>query len=87
MSMVHIPSPLLSYTGGVNRVEADGETLQALLQGLDARFPGLRFRVVDEQGRIREHIRFFVDGDLVRELSQPLRAGQEVHILCALSGG
>lgn len=87
MPTVHIPSPLLSYTGGAQRVQAEGESLRTLVDGLDSRFPGLRFRIVDEQGRIREHIRFFVDGDLVRDLSQPLAQGQEVHILCALSGG
>jgi len=87
MATVHIPSPLLSYTGGAPRVEAEAESLKMLVEGLDVRFPGLRFRIVDEQGRIREHIRFFVDGDLVRDLSHPLATGQEVHILCALSGG
>lgn len=87
MSTVHIPSPLLSYTRGARQLEAHGDSLHALVERLDADFPGLRFRIVDEQGRIREHIRFFVDGDLAGDLSQPLRADQEVHILCALSGG
>jgi len=87
MPTVHLSSPLLSYTNGVNRLEAEGESLSALVDRLDAGFPGLRFRIIDEQGRVREHIRFFVDGELARDLSQPLQPDQEVHILCALSGG
>lgn len=84
---VHIPSPLYSYTKDVAEVEAVGTTLSELLQDLDRRFPGMRFRIVDEQGRIRQHIRFFVDGELARDLDVPLRSEHRVHILCALSGG
>lgn len=84
---VHIPSPLYSYTNHSAEVEAQGETLAQLLQDLDRRFPGLRFRIVDEQGRIRQHIRFFVDGDLARDLDASVGGAGRVHILCALSGG
>ena len=84
---VHIPSPLYSYTGSRSLVEGSGSTLAELVHDLDARYPGIRFRIVDEQDRIREHIRFFVDGELVRSLAQPVEPQQEVHIICALSGG
>ncbi len=84
---VYIPSPLYSYTGGLARVEASAATLAGLLQALDARFPGIRFRIVDEQDHIREHIRFFVAGELVRDITHPIAPGEDVHILCALSGG
>ncbi len=84
---VYIPSPLRSYTGGESLVEGSGATLAELLRELDARFPGIRFRVIDEQDRIREHIRFFIGGELGREITHPIATGQEVHILCALSGG
>ena len=87
MTRVHIPSPLYSYTGGAAQVEARGSTLAEIVDALDSRFPGLRFRIIDEQGRIREHIRFFVDGDMAQELARQVAPGQEVHILCALSGG
>jgi len=43
--------------------------------------------MIDEQDRIRQHIRFFVDGELVRHIAHPVRPGQELQILCALSGG
>lgn len=84
---VHIPQPLLSYTGGATELEAAGESLAALLAELDRRHPGLRFRIVDEQDRIRPHVRFFVNRKRVRELDAVLREGDEVHILQALSGG
>ena len=58
---VLIPSPLLSYTRA-RQVEADGATLGAVLAELDRRYPGLRFRMIDEQDGIRRHVRFFVNG-------------------------
>lgn len=83
---VLIPSALRSYTDST-RVEADGATVAAVLADLERRYPGIRFRMIDEQDRIRPHIRFFVDGAQVRDLAQPLRAGGELVIIQALSGG
>jgi molybdopterin converting factor small subunit len=83
---VHIPSALRSYTDRAE-TEASGTTLAALLVDLDRRYPGIRFRMVDEQERIRRHIRIFVNGEQVRELSQPLSVTDEVVIVQALSGG
>ena len=87
MIRVLIPSPLFSYTGGRRQVEADGGSLAAVLEVLDARYPGLRHRIVDEQDRIRKHIRFFVNGEMAERLDQPLGSGDEVMIVAALSGG
>jgi molybdopterin converting factor small subunit len=84
---VAIPSPLRSYTGGREHVQARGATLAELLADLDAAHPGIRFRMIDEQERMRRHVRFFVNGDQVFELAQPLRPTDEVVIVQALSGG
>ncbi len=84
---VAIPSPLRSYTGGREQVQARGATLAELLADLDAAFPGIRFRMIDEQGRIRVHIRLFVNSELARDLGRALTERDEVQILCALSGG
>lgn len=84
---VRIPSPLHSYTAGASDVAATGGTLAELLTDLDRQFPGLRFRIVDEQERLRTHIRVFVDGALARTLERPVAAANEVMIVCALSGG
>jgi hypothetical protein len=84
---VLIPNPLRSYTGDAPTVSASGGTLAELTADLDRRFPGLRFRVIDEQGRIRPHIRFFVNGLQRKELGFALDERDEVMIVCALSGG
>lgn len=84
---VAIPSPLRSYTGGHEQVQARGATLAELLGDLDRSFPGIRFRMIDEQGRIRVHIRLFVNAELARDLGRCLGERDEVQILCALSGG
>lgn len=83
---VLIPSALRSYTEH-SEAEASGATLAAVLADLDRLYPGIRFRMVDEQDRIRRHIRIFVNGGQVRDLSQPLAASDEVVIVQALSGG
>ena len=84
--MVLIPSALRSYTER-SKAEANGATLAAVLADLDRAYPGIRFRMIDEQDRIRRHIRIFVNGDQVRDLSQSLNATDEVIIVQALSGG
>jgi molybdopterin synthase sulfur carrier subunit len=83
---VLIPSALHSYTGAL-WVQADGPTLGAVLAHLDRQFPGIRFRMVDEQDRIRRHIRFFAGGVALSDLAQPLRADHDLLIVQALSGG
>jgi sulfur-carrier protein len=84
---VLIPSPLRSYTRGATQVDGAGATLADLLQNLDAAFPGIRFRMIDEQQRIRQHIRIFVNREQVRGLAERLADGDEVQIVCALTGG
>ena len=83
---VLIPGPLLSYTGK-REVEASGATLGELLADLDRQCPGFRFRVVDEQGRLRQHMRFFVNGEQVFETGTPLRPTDAVQLVQALAGG
>ena len=83
---VLIPSALRSYTEH-GEAEASGATLAAVLADLDRLYPGIRFRMIDEQDRIRRHIRIFINGKQVRDLSQPLAATDEVVIVQALSGG
>ena len=87
MTRVFIPSQLQSYCPGATHVEASGDTVDALLRDLDRRYPGIRFRVVDEQDRIRRHMRIFIGREGVRHLGSALRDGDEVLIFGALSGG
>jgi len=84
---VRIPSPLRSYTAGAAAVAADGGTVAEVLASLERRFAGIRFRMVDEQSRIRPHIRLYVNTMEVAALSQPVGSQDTVHVICALSGG
>lgn len=84
---VGIPDPLLSYTAQQRQVEAEGATVAELLADLDRRYPGIRFRIVDEQDSLRPHMRVFVNRVKVRALDIALSPADEVHILQALSGG
>jgi molybdopterin converting factor small subunit len=85
---VLIPGLLRSYTDGAETVMLPAHaTLDEALRDLNARFPGLRFRVVDEQDAIRPHIKMFVDGELARRLDMPVADAKELMIVGALSGG
>jgi molybdopterin converting factor small subunit len=84
---VWIPPPLRSYTAQRSEVEAHGATLAELLADLDGRFPGIRFRMIDEQDDLRPHMRIFVNREEVLGIDVALRPSDEVHIFQALSGG
>jgi sulfur-carrier protein len=83
---VIIPTQLRSYTAA-KEVQAQGSTLAELLWDLERQFPGIRFRMVDEQQQIREHIRIFVNTEVAQDLTHPLLPGDLVRIIGALSGG
>jgi molybdopterin converting factor small subunit len=84
---VRIPSPLHAYTAGSSEAAAEGGTLGEVLADLDRQYPGLKFRIVDEQDRLRTHIKVFVDGKIAAQLDKPVDTAREVMIVCALSGG
>ncbi|HEY2772633.1 MAG TPA: MoaD/ThiS family protein [Candidatus Binatia bacterium] len=84
---VMVPTMLRSYTAGAAVVDASGSTLAELLDDLDRLHPGIRFRVIDEQERVRPHVRIFVDGEAARDVATALRAASVVQIVGALSGG
>jgi sulfur-carrier protein len=83
---VLIPTPLLSYTSA-KEIEAEGATLGEVVLDLERRFPGIRFRIIDEQDQLRPHMRFFVNGEQVFSLGHVLKPGDGVQIVQALSGG
>ena len=84
---VVLPTPLAEYTAHAREVEAEGATLGELMRDLDRRYPGLRFRVIDEQDAIRPHIKIFVNRVQAAGLDVPLRKHDEVLVVAALSGG
>ena len=87
MNTVLIPSPLRSYTGNRSQVTAAGGTVSELLDDLDRRYPGIRFRMIDEQDAIRTHIKIFVNRAQVKRIDAPLAVADEVIIITAISGG
>ena len=84
---VIVPSQLRGYTAGCVEVAAAGATLGEVLRDLDRQFPGFRFRVIDEQDRVRRHIVLFVGGERQDDLDAAIPAGAELQVVGALSGG
>jgi molybdopterin converting factor small subunit len=84
---VRIPTPLYAYTKNLSVVDAEGATLDELTRDLDRRYPGLRFRIVDEQGRIRPHIKIFVNAEQADDLSAGVTQKDDVMIVQSFSGG
>jgi sulfur-carrier protein len=87
MPKVIVPSQLRGYTSGRAEVSAEGATLGEVLLDLERQFPGFRFRVIDEQDRVRRHIILFVGQERRDELATPIPPGADVQIVGALSGG
>ncbi|HET7750443.1 MAG TPA: ubiquitin-like small modifier protein 1 [Terriglobales bacterium] len=92
MITFHIPGPLRSFSGGRSDVELKGNagTVSEALEALWAACPGMRDRVVTEQGQVREHINIFVGKENIRYtggLATPVSAGAEISIVPAISGG
>lgn len=87
---VRIPTILRTYTGGESAVTAEGGTLAAVLDDLDARFSGIKGRVVDETGELRRFVNVYVGNDDVRfleNLATPTPDGTQISIIPAVAGG
>lgn len=86
---VRIPTILRSYTAGAKTVDAAGATLGEVLADLDARFSGLRERLVDDAG-LRRFVNVYVNDEDVRflgGLAAPVADGDSVTVLPAVAGG
>ena len=87
---VRIPTILRTYTGGASEVSASGETLRVVLDDLEANHPGIRARILDEQGQLRRFVNVYVGNDDVRfldDLDTPTPAGSQVSVIPAVAGG
>jgi molybdopterin converting factor small subunit len=84
---VRIPTPLRSYTNQESVVEGHGSTVDEVLRDLDERYPGMRFRMVDEQNRVRKHMKVWVNDEACRDLATAVSGDDEITIMQALSGG
>ena len=84
---VRIAALLHSYTCGMKVVEVEASTVGEAIAALDRRFPGIAFRIVDEQGQIRPHMNVFLGEEKVRDIAAPITGPAEIYIVGALSGG
>jgi molybdopterin synthase sulfur carrier subunit len=87
---VRIPTILRTYTDGESEVSAEGATLTEVLDDLDARYPGVKGRIVDEDGKLRRFVNVYVGNDDVRFLDDLRTAtpdGTQVSVIPAVAGG
>jgi sulfur-carrier protein len=87
---VRVPTILRTYTKGESEVSADGSTLSEVLDSLDSAYPGIKGRVVDEQGRLRRFVNVYVGNEDVRfaeGLDTETPSGTQVSVIPAVAGG
>ena len=87
---VVLPAALREYAKGASEVQASGRSLRALLADLDAKYPGIRQRVLEDSGVIRQYVNVFVNGDQVEDPDPArvrLKDGDTVHIIPSVAGG
>ena len=87
---VFVSSHLRGYTQNKGELTAEGATLGEILEDLDRQYPGMRFRIIDEQNQVRTHINIYLNAEKVPKagsLALPVAPGNEVHVIGALSGG
>ncbi len=87
---VRIPTPLQQLTNNQAEVESEGKTVRELIEDLEKKYPGLKERICDENGKVRRFINFYVNEEDVRFLKgddTPVKDGDEVSIIPAIAGG
>jgi molybdopterin converting factor small subunit len=87
---VRVPTILRTYTGGESEVSADGATLSEVLESLDGSYPGIKGRIIDEQGELRRFVNVYVGNDDVRfldGLSTAVSEGTQISVIPAVAGG
>ena len=90
MATVLMPTPLRRLTGGQAKVEIEGQDVGTLIQAIDAQYPGVADRLLDDDGNIKRFINVFVNNDEVRSLQglhTPVAAADKVSIVPAMAGG
>ena len=87
---VRIPTPLRRVTDGQDKVDTEGETLRQLIDSMESQYPGIKERLCDEDGNLRNFVNVYVNGEDVRFLDGIDSAtgdGDEVSIVPAVAGG
>jgi molybdopterin synthase sulfur carrier subunit len=87
---VHVPTPLRRLTAGQARVEVVAGTVSELLTALEAAYPGMAEKLLDENGAIRRYVNLYVNDEDIRFLqgtATPLADGDAIAIVPAIAGG
>ena len=90
MPTVKFTYALKRFFPGLQHTPANGGTLAAVLEEMESHYPGVRSYVLDEQGKLRQHVNIFIDGTMIRDrntLTDPFTENSEIYIMQALSGG
>ncbi|QSQ25712.1 MoaD/ThiS family protein [Pyxidicoccus parkwayensis] len=90
MATIRIPTPMRTFTRNQSEVTASGATVREVLKDLDARFPGIGARVLDERGAVRRYVNVFLnDEDIraLRELDTPVADTDRLTLIPAMAGG
>jgi molybdopterin synthase sulfur carrier subunit len=88
--MVRIPGPLRRITNGTDKVSVDATDLGAVIEALEGQFPGMRERILDEEGKLRYFVNLYLNNEDVRfldGLGTAVKSGDEVSIVPAVAGG
>ena len=88
--VVRIPTPLRRLTNGQDKVDVEGDNLGGVIDAMNEQYPGIRERICDDQGQLRNFVNVYVNGEDVRflqGLETPTTAGDEVSVVPAVAGG
>ena len=89
-TIVRIPTPLRRVTNGQDKVDAEGATLREIIESMESQFPGIKARICDDDGNLRNFVNVFVNGEDVRfmdGMSSATADGDEISIVPAVAGG
>lgn len=87
---VRVPTPLRKFTAGAGEINAAGVSLKDVIEDLERNHPGLRERLLDENGQIRRFVNIYLNGDDVRfldQLNSTVKDGDDISIVPAIAGG
>ncbi len=87
---VRIPGPLRKITEGADKVQMEGEDLSQLISALEAQYPGMQERLLDDNGELRYFVNLYLNNEDIRfldGLKTAVKSGDEISIVPAVAGG
>lgn len=87
---VRIPTPLRTFTDGVEEVKVEGKNIGEIISNLEANYKGIKERICDESGQIRRFINFYLNDEDIRflnNLETPVKDGDYISVVPAIAGG